>query len=106
MTHLHNGIKNRVDAEKKGSVNLKTNQLNLSEIKWSTFIWNKNKMKRKKKSWKNWIEHLRTITCYKCSDTQVVMVPERDEREYRNKILEEIMANNFTKFIKEINPQI
>lgn len=33
MTHLHNGIKNRVDAEKKGSVNLKTNQLNVSEIK-------------------------------------------------------------------------
>ena len=49
MTHLHNGIKNRVDVEKKGSVNLKTNQLNLSEIEWSTFIWNKNKMKRKKK---------------------------------------------------------
>lgn len=62
MTHLHNGIKNRVDAEKKGLVNLKTNQFNLSEIKWSTFIWNKNKMKRKK-SWKNWTEHLRTITC-------------------------------------------
>lgn len=33
MTHLHNGIKNRVDAEKKGLVNLKTNQFNLSEIK-------------------------------------------------------------------------
>ena len=33
MTDLYNGINNRVDTQKKGSVNLKTSQQNLSEIK-------------------------------------------------------------------------
>ena len=42
----------------------------------------------------------------KCHKTRIIGVPEEDKKKYREKILEEIIVENFPKMGKEIGTQI